>query len=316
MSYIQRLNRLLKQFEPGSISDGLWLELLESGATSQEISWYFGSSDSIENRVYRLSSSERRQHAIYESHLSARMALWWVLKQRQDRQVFRNKLWQALAYPVVLFGMAFVMILLLNHLMVPRISGLFDIPVPAQSDVTSFLGLSILEIVYVLMVLLGLLLVVIPAKFRNSIIIRFYDLSILSEYRFLVSTRFVQWMAKGQQQGLSVQTILTLSALSNDQILSHWSGVIRHDLENGHSLSDAVGHLDQRLKVLFAIHNEDQSIDNRFARHYGLMSRRVDSLIKRWRAMGLGLGYLSFGYLIFTTYQIMFEPIRQLEQLV
>ncbi len=316
MYFTQRLNQLLRQFKSGSISDALWLELLESGASSQEIQWHFGSLETIENRILRLSSSERRQYVLYENHLSSRQALWWVLKQRQDRQGFKNSLWQALAYPVLLFGLAFVMILLLNHLMIPRVSGLFELSTTNQPTATHFVGLSILELVNLLMILLGLIVALIPGKTRDSLIIRYYSHPILSDYRILISTQFVDWTTKGLQYGLSVQTILTLMALSNDPILSHWAGVIQRELENGYTLADAVGHMDQCLKVLFARHDEDQPFENRLSRHYGLMSRRVDSLIKRWRMMGLGWGYLSFGYLIFTAYQIMFEPIRQLEQLL
>jgi hypothetical protein len=89
-----------------------------------------------------------------------------------------------------------------------------------------------------------------------------------------------------------------------------------HKLEGGHSLADAIGHLDPSLKVLFVIQDDEQSVDMRLSRHYRLMLLRVDSLIKRWRTIVLGWGYLSFGYIIYTAYQIMFEPIRQLEQLL
>lgn len=316
MSFIRRLKSLLRYFKKRAISDVLWLELLESGATSQEIQWHFGTSEGLEARIHRFTSPQRRQYALYTTHLSSRMAMWWVLKQRQDRQAMKKSIWQALAYPLLLFGMAFIMILLLNHIMVPRISGLFDLAVTTQPKGSGFQGLTILEIIYILIVLVGLLAGLIPSKVRNAYIIRFYHHPMMNDFRFLLTTRFVHWLIKGLQQGLSAQTILTLLTLGGNSILRHWASVVMRELEGGHSLADAIGHLDPSLKVLFVIQDEEQSVDMRLSRHYRLMLLRVDSLIKRWRTIVLGWGYLSFGYIIFTAYQIMFEPIRQLEQLL
>lgn len=316
MFFIQRLITLLRYRDHSLISDELWLEFLENGATEQEIQWHFGSTESVDHRIRRLTPQERRQYSIYSTLLSSRMALWWVLKERQDHSAFRASVGQSLAYPSLLMGLALVMMGLLNHVMLPRMNGLFEMSSSSHPGNSGFSGLLILEIVTLTMFIGVLVMGLIPQRHRIAMVIRFYHQVVLKDYRIIINTRFMSWMIRGLQQGLSGQTILTLLKHANDPILRHWSMVIHQELECGRSLADAAEQLDPRLKPLFVMNENDQSIDVRLQRHFTLMTLRLNAQIKRWRNVALGWAYFNFGIIILYAYQMMFEPIRQLEQLL
>ena len=125
------------------------MDLLESGASASEIQLHFGQRDSIEARLLRLTKAQRRQYALYTTRLSSRMALWWILIQLHHQQTHRKAIQSALAYPLLLMGLAFGLIGLLNHVMYPRITALFAVESSLSSMTSLTMGLSVLEVIYI-----------------------------------------------------------------------------------------------------------------------------------------------------------------------
>jgi type II secretory pathway component PulF len=314
MNFIHRFHHAVFKSLLHKISDELWVELLESGATVAEIQLHFGSSESLEDRVLRLNTTQRKQYALYITRFSPRMALWWVLLQKQQQASQRNTLLSAIAYPSLLMGLAFSMIELLNHVMLPRINTLFALENGSNALQGWSTSLFLLEMLYVGMFLFSVLIVCLPQRSRKHFLTNNYHHPLFGSLRLLVSQRFLTMLIQAQSKGVAIHDLLFVLTHGNDFFLSHFATQINDDLLNGLPLGDAMGHLDLRLKQVLIFHNTDHPLDTQLKRYASMQTLRFQTMIKQLRNGLLIWAYANFGIILISAYQMMFEPIRRLEQ--
>ena len=290
------------------------MDLLESGASASEIQLHFGQRDSIEARLLRLTKAQRRQYALYTTRLSSRMALWWILIQLHHQQTHRKAIQSALAYPLLLMGLAFGLIGLLNHVMYPRITALFAVESSLSSMTSLTMGLSVLEVIYI--GILGSILVVagLPSQLRLRLFANHFNHPLLGGIRVIIRHRFMIVLIQGLSKGVSIPDLLYILGHGNDPLMSLITNRVSADLNRGVPLSEALVHIDPHLKPIVVFHDSDHALDAQLRRYATFQGLRFQSMVKHLRGGLLGWAYVSFGFIMVYAYQMMFEPIRRLEQ--
>jgi type II secretory pathway component PulF len=289
------------------------VDLLESGASDTEIQLHFGQRESLEDRLLRLTKEQRRQYAFYTTRLSSRMALWWILILRQHQNSHRKALQTGLSNPLLLMGLSYGMIVLLNHVMYPRINTLF----PLESKLNSpslAIGLNLLEVIYTGLLCAILLWVFMPARFRLRLMTNHFQHPALSGIRLIIRHRFMTMLIQAMAKGVSIHDLLFILGHGDDHLLRDVALRINADLIRGLPLSEALVHMDPHLKHLIVFHDPDHPLDVQLSRYAALQTLRFRSMVKRLRNGLLGCAYVSFGFIMVSAYQMMFEPIRRLEQ--
>lgn len=315
MNSIHLLNKLLFKLRK-PLPDEVWLELLETGVRNDEIQHHFGITDGIDSRVRRLTQTQRRQMAFYSTRFSTRMALWWVLVQTHHQTSQRRAFAQAFAYPLLLLGLAFGMMGLLNHVMLPRINGFFSLSEDLNQSTGWIVWLNILEIIYIGGMVMMTLVVLVPPQRRVQMLLHCYHFPMLSGLRLLVSHRFMSLLILILAKGVSIHDLLFVLSNGNDPLLCQLMREVDHDLQRGKPLNEALMRLDARLGYVFLFQDGDHPLENHLKRYHSIQTLRVQSLVKSFRGTAMGMAYLSFGIIIVSAYQLMFEPIRRLEQLL
>ena len=312
---LKRFQAIWRRLQP-SLSLDLWIDLLESGYSDEEINQFFGSSSKTISPLQHVNRRQRQQISLLETRMSPRQALWWTLSETHLRQHHLRDGQRAWGYPIFLLLMALVTMLFLNHVLADRLQ-LFTV---AKSSSTPsnlwFSLLQLLELLYMISSVSILICLAIPKAVRNQLLVKYADNPMFTLSRQTRTHHLLSLFAKGIQRGIPLDDVLYGLMSSQDALQNALIQRVYLDLNQGLSLGQAMQHIDLALRPVFMLNDLDHSASINIQRYLQLVEMKIKRLVStvRWGLMGMAYG--SFGLIIITAYQMMFEPIRLMEELL
>lgn len=316
MNFIPNLISAFKQRTQPRISLDLWLDLLESEYSDQEIEAFFGGSINTRQLISQLPLRIRQQIGLLETRLNSKVALWWALREHHEKTATRTQLLKIMAYPIFLLFIAFFTILFLNHVLLVRLGAFSQFGTTSPSSSFWFTLLKGIEISYIVTIVLLIGGVLIPKDIRHRWIVRRYSHPLLSRYRTMNTNRFLVRFSMGINQAMPLDDLLFAISSTHDFMISSLSKRVFENLQLGKSLSDAMLCIDPTLNAVFKLNDSERTVESNLDRYLKLLSLKSNHQLQQTKWILMSLAYMSFGIIILAAYQMMFEPIRLMEELL
>lgn len=316
MNFFPNLVSAFKRRTQSRVSLDLWLDLLESDYSDQEIEAFFGASMSTLQLKSHLALNIRQQIGLLETRLTPKTALWWALREHQEKLATRTQLLKALGYPFFLLFIAFITIMFLNHVLLDRLSAFSRFGTMSAATSFWFTLLKGTEISYLVTIIVVTIGVLIPQQIRHRLILKNYSYSLLSGFRAMNTCRFLTRFSMGIKQAMPLDDLLFAISSTQNPIISSLSKRVYADLQLGKSLSDAMQCVDPTLHAVFELHDTERTVESNFERFLRLLNLKVSHQLQRTKWSLMSFAYISFGVIILAAYQMMFEPIRLMEGLL
>jgi hypothetical protein len=200
--------------------------------------------------------------------------------------------------------------------MLPRINALFTLDAIAGQSTEWLTWLLVLEFLYIIVGLLLILSVFIPRKYRTQLLIKHYHFPLLRCYKRIKSNQFISYLIQALAKGVSFHDLLYVLGNGNDLLMSHLIQAVNHALLEGTPLTEAIVSIDPYIKHILLLQDGGQTLEDHLKRYHALQALRIQTMIQRLRTITMSVAYFSSGIILVSAYQLMFEPIRRLEQLL
>lgn len=155
-----------------------------------------------------------------------------------------------------------------------------------------------------------------PQRIKTTLILRYYLHPFVLLYRTRKTQIMMQLFERGIHRGLSLDDVLYGLMTSRDPLQNQRVRQVIDDLSLGIGLSEAMQRIDPTLGPVFKLNDVDHPIEMNLKRYLQLLEIKLKFLIQAVRWTLMSMAYLSFGLIIITAYQMMFEPIRLMEELL
>lgn len=316
MNFIPNLVSTFKQRTKPKVSTDLWLDLLESEYSDQEIESFFGTSMSTRQLKSHLPLVIRQQIGLLETRINPKLALWWALREQQEKLETRTQLLKVLGYPIFLLFIAFITILFLNHVLLERLGAFSQFGTSSASSSFWFTLLKGSEISYIVVIIGMVSGVLIPKDIRQRWLLKGYFHPMFSRYRTMNTYRFLSRFSMGIKHAMPLDDLLFAISSTQSPIIRSLSKSVFENLQLGKSLSNAMLCVDPTLAAVFKLHDTERTVESNLERYLKLLNLKINHQLQRTKWSLMSLAYISFGMIILAAYQMMFEPIRLMEELL
>ena len=265
-----------------------------------------------------------RSYKKYYHNFSLYMPFDKVIKMinqiAQQQKVIKEQLIKPIIYPVFVFLMAFVGLIIFYFyafdLLIGFVSGL-NLDLHNLYNLKIISGIVILCVIIIFVMIVVIILFVTQKKYivlSYILINRYINIGILKKW---LTYKFMLYYKVFLDNGLNTREILSLMGSFDDQLINFLAYHVRILLEKGHNMEDSIGHpyLDNYLQRYIKLANYSDNLIKIIGDYLHKIENEFLRFIKKVALITQLVSYSIIGFIIIFIYQIIMLPIKLIERI-